>query len=45
MTGNVDMASNPMLMYAFLNKDGKNDMLPFLLMGNAFKPVATDTNK
>lgn len=45
MSGNVNMASNPMLMYALLNKDGKNDMLPFLLMSNAFKPVATDTNK
>lgn len=32
--GNVDFASNPMMMY-FLMKDGQsNDMLPFLLMGN-----------
>lgn len=32
--GNVDFASNPMMMY-FLMKDGQsNDILPFLLMGN-----------
>jgi hypothetical protein len=45
--GNVDFASNPMMIY-FLMKDGQsNDMLPFLLMGNpnlfgAPAPTVTD---
>lgn len=47
--GNVDFASNPMMMY-FLMKDGQsNDILPFLLMGNpnlfgapASAPTVTD---
>lgn len=41
--GNTDFASNPMLMYFLMNKDGKsNDLLPFLLMGDAFKtPTCT----
>ena len=37
MGGNTDFATNPMMLYALMNKDSKaNDMLPFLLMG-AFK--------
>ena len=40
MNGNTDMAQNPMMLYALMNKDGKNsDMLPFLLMsGFGAKP-------
>lgn len=34
MGGHTDMMQNPMMLYALMNKDGKNsDMLPFLLMG------------
>lgn len=34
MGGHTDMMQNPMMLYALMNRDGKNnDMLPFLLMG------------
>ena len=40
MGGHTDMMQNPMMLYALMNKDGKNsDMLPFLLMsGFGAKP-------
>ena len=40
MGGHTDMMQNPMMLYALMNKDGKNsDMLPFLLMsGFGVKP-------
>ena len=35
MSGNTNFATNPMMLYALMDKDGKtSDMLPFLLMGN-----------
>lgn len=35
MGGHTDMMQNPMMLYALMNRDGKNnDMLPFLLMGS-----------
>lgn len=41
--GNIDFASNPMLMYALMSKDNKsNDMLPLLMMSGMFnKPTCT----
>lgn len=35
MGSHTDMMQNPMMLYALMNRDGKNnDMLPFLLMGS-----------
>ena len=46
MNGNTDMAQNPMMLYALMNKDSKNsDMLPFLLMsGFGAKPNGCSGN-
>jgi hypothetical protein len=46
MGGHTDMMQNPMMLYALMNKDGKNsDMLPFLLMsGFGAKPNGCNGN-
>lgn len=46
MGGHTDMMQNPMMLYALMNKDGKNsDMLPFLLMsGFGAKPNGCSGN-
>lgn len=46
MGGHTDMMQNPMMLYALMNKDGKNsDMLPFLLMsGFGVKPNGCNGN-
>ena len=46
MCGHTDMMQNPMMLYALMNKDGKNsDMLPFLLMsGFGAKPNGCSGN-
>jgi hypothetical protein len=46
MGGYTDMMQNPMMLYALMNKDGRNsDMLPFLLMsGFGAKPNGCNGN-
>lgn len=46
MGGHTEMMQNPMMLYALMNKDGKNsDMLPFLLMsGFGAKPNGCNGN-
>lgn len=43
VNGNTDFASNPMMMYFLMNREDKNDILPFLMMingGNFMTPAA-----